>query len=201
MATNDDSRQRLLATARDLFLEKSYHRTTLREIATNAHVTTGALYHHFSSKDELFVEICVEGMRKLVGRLNTASRLTEGRTPAEQLIALFDAYIAFYWEDRGYYELIERLERGADQLNIRSELASRVESMSKQILTEMVAILRRAEPVFDEQEAQKRVLFAIATTEGLVACERRGMLARAGLELASFRSMIISLADQIVPTR
>jgi AcrR family transcriptional regulator len=201
MATNDDSRQRLLATARDLFRDKSYHRTTLREIATNAHVTTGALYHHFTSKDELFVEVCVEGMRNLLRRLDTAARLTEGRPPAEQVVALFDAYIAFYIEERGYYELIERLERGSEQLNILPELAGRVESMSKQIFNEMVAILRRTEPVFDEQEAKKRVLFATALTEGLVSCDRRGLLARAGLSLASFRSMIISLAGQIVPTR
>ena len=44
----------LVKAARRLFVEKGYSDTTLDEVATAAGVTKGAVYHHFSSKRDLF---------------------------------------------------------------------------------------------------------------------------------------------------
>lgn len=48
------TREALLATARELFGDRGYAETSLDEIARAAGVTKGALYHHFSGKEELF---------------------------------------------------------------------------------------------------------------------------------------------------
>ena len=42
------NRQRLMLAARELFLGRGYHKTSLRAVCKEAGVTTGALYHHFS---------------------------------------------------------------------------------------------------------------------------------------------------------
>ncbi len=47
--------ERLLAEARDLFLERNYADVTMDQIAAAAEVTKGALYHHFASKEELYL--------------------------------------------------------------------------------------------------------------------------------------------------
>jgi len=44
----------LLETARKVFLERGYHRSTLDDIADTAGFTKGAVYSRFRSKDELF---------------------------------------------------------------------------------------------------------------------------------------------------
>lgn len=45
----------ILETARMLFLDKNYGNVTIAKIADHAGVSTGALYHHFSSKEEIYL--------------------------------------------------------------------------------------------------------------------------------------------------
>jgi len=47
----------ILSSAKKLFLEKGYHRTTLEEIAQHAEFGKGTIYNYFSSKEELFFGI------------------------------------------------------------------------------------------------------------------------------------------------
>ena len=49
----NDTRDRILDTALDLFIEQGYEKTSLREIAERVGVTKAALYYHFSSKEEI----------------------------------------------------------------------------------------------------------------------------------------------------
>jgi AcrR family transcriptional regulator len=51
--TVNDTRDRILETALDLFIERGYDKTSLREIAERVGVTKAALYYHFSSKEEI----------------------------------------------------------------------------------------------------------------------------------------------------
>lgn len=50
----DATRERILATALNLFSERSFDGASTREIARHAGVTQGLLNYHFSSKDELW---------------------------------------------------------------------------------------------------------------------------------------------------
>lgn len=198
MATREGSRKRILETAREHFLTRSYHGATLRQIAKDADVTTGSLYHYFSGKDELFVEVCADGLRNLHRRLQTAGRLTHGRPTWERFLALFDAYATFYIEERGYYDLVERVQRNPEMFNIGPELQGRIQSVSESIVEEMRAILNENDPDMDDEESQRRVLFAVALAEGLVSCDRRGLLSRFSLTLGAFRGTIISTAKQVI---
>ena len=52
----DTTRSRaILATASRLFAEKGYRQTATSEIAREAKVAEGTLYHHFGSKDGIFL--------------------------------------------------------------------------------------------------------------------------------------------------
>ena len=54
------TQQVILEMARELFLAQGFHGTTMRQVAAAASVTLGAVYNHFSSKDELFKRVFAE---------------------------------------------------------------------------------------------------------------------------------------------
>jgi AcrR family transcriptional regulator len=51
-----ETRKRILDSARVCFGRNGYDKTTNRDIAEVANITTGAIYHYFQSKQELFAE-------------------------------------------------------------------------------------------------------------------------------------------------
>ena len=50
---SEETRMRILNAALDLFREKGFEATTMREIAIRAGVATGAAYYYFASKDSI----------------------------------------------------------------------------------------------------------------------------------------------------
>ena len=54
LAQGDATKSALIGAARTLFGEQGYVDTSLDEVVARAEVTKGALYHHFSGKEELF---------------------------------------------------------------------------------------------------------------------------------------------------
>jgi len=187
-----------MLAARELFLGRGYHKTSLRAVCKEAGVTTGALYHHFSGKDELFVEVCVEGLQLLLQRLKTTGEMTEGRPPSERMIALFDAYLLWAMENQGYFVNIERIQVHREELNISMELASRVDDIAQEMVDHMVEGLMRHDPRLKLEEARQRVLLAVAMTEGLVSCQRRDILERFQVDLAAFRENLIAVAKALM---
>ena len=53
----EQTRHDLLAAALAVFSRKGFEATTLNEIATQAEVTRGAIYHHFGSKEDLYLAL------------------------------------------------------------------------------------------------------------------------------------------------
>ncbi|NUW36410.1 TetR/AcrR family transcriptional regulator [Nonomuraea sp. SMC257] len=78
-------RGRLLGAATRLFAERGFEGTSVQEIVLAAGVTKGAMYHYFSSKDDLLHEIYARVLRMQMDRL---TRIADGPgTLAERLHA------------------------------------------------------------------------------------------------------------------
>ncbi len=70
-----ESRRRLLAAARKLFVERGYHATRPQDIAREADVGNGTFYLHFADKREIFLafaeEACAEIEAVIIGPLHS----------------------------------------------------------------------------------------------------------------------------------
>ncbi len=64
-----ERRQRILAAARDLFIEQGYASVSIRKIAERAEYSPMALYQYFSTKEQLLATICKETFEKLTCEL------------------------------------------------------------------------------------------------------------------------------------
>jgi AcrR family transcriptional regulator len=63
-------REAVLQTAAQLFLEKSYDRTTMNDVADRLHITKPALYHYFRNKEEILLECYRWGTTLIAESLN-----------------------------------------------------------------------------------------------------------------------------------
>ena len=50
----EHTRSMILQSAHDLFIEQGYHGTSMRQIASAAHIALGGLYNHFANKEKVF---------------------------------------------------------------------------------------------------------------------------------------------------
>lgn len=85
-------RTAILAAASRLFAEKGYANTPTSEIAREAGVAEGTLYHHFGSKDGIFLTIFDETADGYLG--GAEGLIREGKSGAETL----RDFIAFHFE-------------------------------------------------------------------------------------------------------
>ena len=65
---SSDRRQELMATAGRVFAQKGVGNTTMRDIADEAGILSGSLYHHFRSKDTLLEGVLRRGLDDLTVR-------------------------------------------------------------------------------------------------------------------------------------
>ena len=70
----DERQDQILRAAAELFVKQGYGGTSIRDIAHQVGLLPGSVYHHFPSKEDLFVAIHREGFRQLVIRSENAIR-------------------------------------------------------------------------------------------------------------------------------
>ena len=65
MTAERDGRERILREARTLFLHRGYTDVSMQQIADAVGMTKAALYYHFRSKEDLFMQVCLQEFRRL----------------------------------------------------------------------------------------------------------------------------------------
>ncbi len=92
MATLDTAtRDRIVASATDLIMERGYEKTTMRAIAERADVSLGSTYYYFGGKEEL-----VQGFYLAIARKHhelVQDRIQGVRSFGKRLDACFEAFL------------------------------------------------------------------------------------------------------------
>lgn len=88
---------RLLSAALSLFARRGFHGSSIRDIATEAGLTSASLYGHFQSKEHLLAELVRIGHEEHHVHLRRAMLETTG-DPAAQLRAVVAAHVRFHAE-------------------------------------------------------------------------------------------------------
>jgi AcrR family transcriptional regulator len=90
----DDTRQRILDVAVDLFIERGYAGTSVRDISERLGMTKGSLYYHFASKDDLLAALVEPMLAELDDFIVDASRTGQpaSRELIERLVSILDEH-------------------------------------------------------------------------------------------------------------
>ncbi|EGV29542.1 transcriptional regulator, TetR family [Thiorhodococcus drewsii AZ1] len=87
-----DRRQIVLNAAAQLFSEKGYEGTSIRDIAARAGLLPGSVYHYYASKEELFIEVHREGIAQVKARIESA--IAQSADPWERLRIACEVHFA-----------------------------------------------------------------------------------------------------------
>ena len=85
-----ETKARLLAAARDLFVARGFAETGTPELVEKAGVTRGALYHHFEDKTDLFRALAIEEAQAIGTAIEETTRDIED--PEEAMVVGTNAY-------------------------------------------------------------------------------------------------------------
>lgn len=119
-------------------LENPSNKLTVQRIATEIHVTDGAIYRHYKSKDEIFESIALYMESNLLGPLNAAPKQTE-HTP-KRLELVFEQHMAFLEGHPG----LARLMLGGGSTE-SEPLAERLKLLNAKVRAQLVQMMKFGE--------------------------------------------------------
>lgn len=127
---SESTESKILQSAKVEFLEKGFTSASLRTIAANAGLTTGAMYRHFKDKDALFcalVNDAIEATLKLVkaGDVEHHKNLEDpmGGAHAEDEKAYSQAFVEYMLKNRDAFVLLLTKSAGSTHEHFLEEIA------------------------------------------------------------------------------
>lgn len=96
-SSSDETRARILEAARRCFAELGYETTTNKILASEVGLTTGAIYHYFESKRDLYLAVHRQVQETVYGRFQSAVAAND--TLVDQVNAVLDDAVALNRED------------------------------------------------------------------------------------------------------
>jgi AcrR family transcriptional regulator len=98
-----ETRDRILDAARELFAEKGFEAVTMRQIAAAIEYTPTTIYVHFKDKEELLHEICDRDFSALAAKFGSIAKIADS---VERLRRTGLLYARFGLENRHHYRLM-----------------------------------------------------------------------------------------------
>ncbi len=159
-----ETRQRLIDAASQVFGRRGYGQATVEEIAAEAGVSNGALYHHFASKEELFRAI-------LEGHMHEHRIELEALLPASsfrEAVEHFAAYWLHHLEtDHEFGSLIMELWTQATRDPWAREAVGALFRQGPDLIADILRIGQDAGAVRSDLDVEAAAFLLFAAGEGI----------------------------------
>ncbi len=141
----EQTQERLLDTAAQLFAKQGYAGVSMRDIARTVGITQAAIYHHFSNKDALYIAATAYLFEKHT--LGISEQLATIADPAERLELLVSTMLRMMDEDPRFLRIYTReLLEGDEQ-----KLAAMAEDVFHAFYEPLQALIGELAPDADPQ--------------------------------------------------
>ena len=133
-------RNRIVDAGLTLLSERDYDKIQVKDIAEEANVALGTLYHYFSSKEHLFAEVLVRWAGTL--RTNISRNPLRGTTDAQRLTQVINRSVRAFQRQPSLARLVATLETSADPF--ATEILDRLAQTTNDIYLEAIQGVDRA---------------------------------------------------------
>src|SRR5580692_671299 len=147
-------RQRIIDAGLVLLERNEYERIQIKDVAEEADVALGTLYHYFSSKEHLFAEVLVKWAATL--KSNLARHPPRGLSPQQKLTEALHRSVRAFQHQPQLARLVASLELSTDPL--AAEILDRLDVITTSVYLELLddlpidlarRVVRTADAVFD----------------------------------------------------
>ena len=187
------TRAKILDQARQLFLSLGYHKTTMRQIAEAAGISTGPLYFHFHNKAEVFFHICSEAFDYLINDFHQAA---EKDSPAGlRLRNIYYAYKAFYYREPQLFEIMHLAMNPMIAIGLPQALEETLNRKSRNLIRIMEDVIQEG---ISHQELRpidpcKLAIYLFSVAEGVFLSNSMGVLQQCSINLDEMIDTAIAL--------
>jgi AcrR family transcriptional regulator len=151
-ALRRESQERLERAALTVFAQLGFQRATVRDVAREAGVSQGLLYHYFRTKDELLVAVFRRGTDDVAAALAAAP---PAGTPREQFDAFVRTSFRLLDEHRDYWRLNHLVRHDATAV---AALGDQLHVWTRGVAHALAALLTALG--HEDAPARARLLFA-----------------------------------------
>ena len=133
--TAQERRAALLNSALGAFAERGYHAASIDDIARDGGVSKALIYEHFTSKQEIWMELLEHHANELFERL-AAAIAAAGPGGAERLTAGVDAFYAFVEEHRVAWRMLFREATDPEVAALLERIVAQVTALVAALIAE-----------------------------------------------------------------
>jgi AcrR family transcriptional regulator len=189
---SERTRATLIGAATTLLLDKGYAGTTLALLAQKARMTKGAIYHHFSDKEELLRAV-MEHIRRTWER-EVGAHIPQAGDAQERLGALFDHQARLIEQEPALCLLVTGMT--LESRSMGRELAEVVEAITADLAELVRSILadgQRAGTVRSDLDAGDMARSVVAIVKA-ISCSRATDPSRSAFltKMRATRSLVLS---------
>jgi AcrR family transcriptional regulator len=171
----DQTRAKLLAEARDLYLEQGFVSFSLREVARRIDLSAAAIYRHYDGKEALLRAVASEGFRIFSSYL---LRALDCKSAEARLKRSIEEYLRFALENPRDYRFIF-MSSVDDRAAVVASPADHERAPTYQFLIDRVNECMQSR-VLDKGNPEVVATVIWAEVHGLVSLRLSGLLARVG---------------------
>ncbi len=160
-----ETRERILDAARRAFAHYGFDAATNKDIAEEVGITTGAIYHYFESKADLYIEVFKEVQELVYGAFEVAA--AEHVSLRDRLVAILDTSVELNRSDSSIAGFVVGVSLEADR---HEELASRlaeVRRLSGRFFRSLVQSAIDSGELAPDTDVQTTVDMILSITSGL----------------------------------
>lgn len=110
----------IIKAARKLFLEKGFKAVTVESIAHKAELSKGAIYLHYSSKEEIYAHIVLSDLEKFHDRFS--GLFQKSASASEALLEFSEIYVDFFLNEREFFRNLMNFMIRATCMNFPNDL-------------------------------------------------------------------------------
>lgn len=135
---SEESKNRILLAAADIFSRKGLDGARVDEIAAAAEINKRMIYHYFTSKENLYIEVLRYNYNKIY--ILSKGAFVAGANPKDNVIRALRQYFYFLAQDEEFVRLVswEALHRGRYGSKVWPQVLDLLESELGEILQDGV---------------------------------------------------------------